>query len=72
LKEALSDAYVEVYDLTGTKDHYKVIVVSAEFAGKLPIKQQRMVYAALKEEMTGPIHALTMETYTPEQWAQKS
>ena len=65
LIEAFTDAHVEVYDLTGTKDHYKAVIISPDFAGKLLIKRHRMVYAALVEEMKGPIHALTLETYAP-------
>ncbi len=65
LKQAFSDAHVEVYDLTGTKDHYKAVIVTPDFTGKLLIKRHRMVYAALEEEMKGPIHALTLETYAP-------
>lgn len=68
LVDALTEARVEVIDLTGTKDHYKVVVVTPDFEGKLPIKQHRMIYDALKEEMKGPIHALTIEAYTPAQW----
>ena len=64
------DAQVEVFDLTGTQDHYKVIVTSSAFEGKLPIKRHRMIYDALKEEMKGPIHALTLELYTPAQRAE--
>lgn len=59
---------VDVTDLTGTKDHYEAIIVSPAFQGKLPIKRHRMVYAALAEEMKGPIHALTLQTFTPEEW----
>ena len=59
---------VDVTDLTGTKDHYEAIIVSPAFQGKLPIKRHRMVYAALAEEMKGPIHALTLQTFPPEEW----
>ena len=72
LKDSLGqDTIVEVVDLTGTQDHYKVTVVSASFQGALPIKRHRMVYGALADEMKGPIHALSLEAYTPEQWASE-
>lgn len=71
IKAAMADAQIEVIDLTGTRDHYKVVVVSAAFEGKLPIKRHRMIYDALREEMKGPIHALTLETYTPSQWSAR-
>lgn len=71
IKAAMADAQIEVIDLTGSRDHYKVVVVSAAFEGKLPIKRHRMIYDALREEMKGPIHALTLETYTPSQWSAR-
>ncbi|MFP4600665.1 MAG: BolA family protein [Persicimonas sp.] len=71
IKASLTDAEVRVQDLTGTKDHYEATIISQEFEGKPLIKRHRMVYDALKEEMKGPIHALTLETYTPEQWKDK-
>jgi stress-induced morphogen len=66
---ALPDAVVELRDLTGTEDHWEAVIVSNAFAGKSLIERHRMVFAALAEEMKGPIHALTLKTYTP---AEKS
>ena len=60
--------HVDVTDLTGTRDHYKAVVISPAFEGALPIKRHRLVYAALSEAMKGPIHALTLETFTPAEW----
>jgi stress-induced morphogen len=71
IKASLTDAEVRVQDLTGTKDHYEATIISQQFEGKPLIKRHRMVYAALKEEMKGPIHALTLKTYTPEQWKEE-
>jgi stress-induced morphogen len=64
---ALPDARVELRDLTGTADHWEAVVVSAAFEGKSLIERHRMVFSALSEEMKGPIHALTLKTYTPDQ-----
>jgi stress-induced morphogen len=61
--------HVEVKDLTGTKDHYEAKVVSASFEGLSRIKQHQLVYAALGELMAGPVHALKLNTYTPERWS---
>lgn len=60
-----------VEDLTGTKDHYRATVVSAAFRGKSRIEQHQAVYAALGELMAGPVHALALNTFTPEDWAAK-
>ena len=65
IEAALPGATVEVEDLTGTRDHYRAAVVSEAFEGKTLIQRHRMVYDALKDEMKGPIHALTLEVKTP-------
>lgn len=60
---------VEITDLTGTQDHYQALIVSPAFAGKTLIDQHRMVLALVKAEVdSGEVHALTMDTYTPEQF----
>lgn len=71
LENAISGAEVAVQDLTGTRDHYKVLVVSASFEGKMLLERHQMVNEALKEPLKGPIHALTIEAYTPAQWQEK-
>ena len=60
-----------IEDLTGTKDHYRATVVSGAFRGKSRIEQHQAVYAALGELMAGPVHALALNTFTPEGWAAK-
>ena len=51
--------------------HFRALVVSARFADKTPVERQRLVYAALSEEMGREIHALSMQTLTPEQWQEQ-
>lgn len=50
--------------------HYDAIVVAASFSGKPMMQQHRMVYEALADQMQTTIHALSLKTYTPEQWQQ--
>ena len=60
---------VEVKDLTGTQDHWQVVVVSPAFEGKMSFDQQKMVMALLKDEIaSNEVHALTMKTYSPSQY----
>ncbi len=66
IKDALPDAVVEITDLAGDGDHYKAIVVSKAFEGINRVKQHQMVYAALKGNMGGVLHALALETRTPD------
>lgn len=63
-------SHLVIRDLTGTNDHWEALVVSEAFAGKTPIEQHQMVYAALGELMAGPVHALALRTYSPESWAK--
>jgi stress-induced morphogen len=63
---SLPDASVEVSDLTGTQDHFQAKVVCPAFAGKSRVEQHKMVYAALGELMSGPIHALALSTRAPQ------
>jgi stress-induced morphogen len=71
IQAALSDARVELEDLTGTADHWKARIVSSAFAGKTLIERHRMVMTALAEEMKGPIHALTFDALTPDEASQR-
>jgi len=66
IKEALPDAIIEMTDLAGDNDHWKAVVTSAAFIGKSRVSQHQMVYAALKGNMGGVLHALALETRTPE------
>ncbi|MCZ8181515.1 MAG: BolA family transcriptional regulator [Beijerinckiaceae bacterium] len=62
IKEALPDAKVEIKDLAGDGDHYAATVVSSAFKGLSKVKQHQMVYAALKGNMGGVLHALALTT----------
>jgi acid stress-induced BolA-like protein IbaG/YrbA len=69
IKDGLPDAEVQVQDLTGGGDHYQVVVVSSLFEGKALVQRHQMVYRALQQAMSSEaIHALTMKTYTPQDW----
>jgi stress-induced morphogen len=66
------EADIELVDLTGTKDHYQARIVSGAFSGKSLVEQHQLVYRALGAAMNGPIHALALNTFTPEAWQKKN
>jgi acid stress-induced BolA-like protein IbaG/YrbA len=73
IRAGLPDAQVQVQDLTGGGDHYQVVVVSNLFEDKRLVQRHQLVYGALQREMDSEaIHALTMKTYTPNEWATQS
>ena len=65
IQTGLPDAHVQVQGDDGV--HFEATVVSAAFAGKLPLARHRMVYATLGELMAREIHALALTTLTPDQ-----
>lgn len=67
----LTDARVELQDLTGGGDHWQAVIVSSAFAGKNQVQRHQMVYHALNSVLqSNELHALTMKTLTPEEWEQ--
>jgi stress-induced morphogen len=66
IKSAIPDARVEIRDLAGDGDHYAATVISESFRGKSRVQQHQMVYAALKGSMGGALHALALQTTTPD------
>ena len=66
IKARLPDAQVTIRDLAGDGDHYAATVISASFKGKSRVQQHQLVYEALKAQMGGVLHALALQTATPE------
>lgn len=67
MKQRLTDSYpgdtVEVFDLTGTSDHWEVSVESGKFQGLTRIQQHQAVMACFGPELkTGEVHALSIKT----------
>lgn len=67
IKEGIPDADVKIEDLRGDGDHYAAYVTSRSFAGKSRVQQHQMVYQALQGRMGGELHALALQTGTPDQ-----
>lgn len=69
IEAGLPDATVEV---VGDGRHFQALIVSPAFEGKRPLQRHRMVYAILEAQIHADVlHALSMRTLTPEQWAQE-
>jgi stress-induced morphogen len=62
IKDAFPDADIEMKDLAGDDNHWSAIVKSGAFKGKTRVAQHQMVYAALKGNMGGVLHALQLTT----------
>jgi len=66
IKTRIPDAEVSIRDLAGDGDHYAATVIAESFRGKSRVQQHQLVYDALRAEMGGKLHALALQTGTPE------
>ena len=67
IEQGLACEHVQV---SGDGQHFEAVIVSADFRGKNKVQQHQLVYKALGERMREEIHALSMQTLTPEQWGE--
>ncbi len=82
LSSELKPVFIEVVDEShlhagheGAKSgggHFRATIVSPEFEGLRSVAAQRLVFKILREEMTGMIHALSLELLTPADWEARS
>ncbi len=79
LTEALQPDHLEVINESsnhnvppGSESHFKVVIVSQAFAGKMLVARHRVINEILAEELQHKIHALALHTYTPAEWQEKS
>ncbi len=54
----------------GSESHFKVVLVCDQFVGKRQVQRHQAVYATLADELAGPVHALALHTYSPEEWME--
>ena len=61
----------ERIDVRGDGQHFEALIVSPAFEALPRVRRHQLVYAALGERMREQIHALSMTTLTPAEWAQR-
>ena len=66
-----SELACEHVEVRGDGHHFEAVIVSPAFRGKSRVQQHQLVYATLGSRMGGEIHALSMQTHTPEDWARR-
>lgn len=57
--------------VSGDGQHFEAVVVSEEFAGKSRVQRHQRVYQTLGDRMREEIHALSMKTFTPQEWQEQ-
>ncbi len=69
IEAGLECSYLTV---TGDGRHFEAVVVSSEFESRATLARHRLVYATLNEHFASEaLHALSLQTYTPEQWREQ-
>ena len=58
----------EYLSVVGDGTHFEAVVVSEEFAGKSRVQRHQRVYQTLGDRMRAEVHALSMKTFTPQEW----
>jgi len=59
-------------DVQGDGQHFFATIVSAQFEGASRVVRHQRVYQALGDRMRAQIHALSMKTLTPAEWADQA
>lgn len=75
LRQAFAPMHLEVVNEShkhnvpaGSETHFKVLVVSEEFGTQKPLARHRAVHSVLAAELAGPVHALALHAWTPDEW----
>ena len=78
LAEAFTPDHLEVVNEShqhnvppGSESHFKVVMVAIAFEGKRKVARHQQVYAVLSAEISGPVHALALHTYTEGEWRER-
>ena len=79
LKKALEPSHLEVIDESylhnvepGRESHVRIVAISYLFEGLNLVKRHQLIYAEIQDEISGPIHALSLHTFTDDEWLEKN
>lgn len=79
LSAALAPRHLEVENEShmhsvpaNSETHFKVVAVSDQFDGMRKVARHQRVYQLLTAQLAGPVHALALHTYSPQEWQQRA
>ena len=79
LTKELDPSHLEVIDESylhnvepGKESHVRIVVVSEQFEGLNLVKRHQLNYQQINEELEGPIHAISLHTFTDSEWKGKN
>ena len=71
ISNAIEGAKIEVSNPQNDGLHFHAIVISSHFENLSLIARHRLVQDPLKELLSSKLHALSIKTYTPQEWEKK-
>ena len=79
LEQAFAPTHLEVLNEShmhsvppGSESHFKVVLVSEALADLRKVARHQRIYGILAAELAGPVHALALHLYTPDEWASRT
>ena len=66
IAQGIATEHLSVRGDDGT--HFEAVIVSEAFSGKSRVQRHQLVYQTLGDRMRAEIHALSIKTYTPQEW----
>ena len=79
LKKVIEPIHLEVIDESylhnvepGRESHVRIVAISNLFTGLNLVKRHQLIYAEIQEEISGPIHAISLHTFTENEWKERN
>ena len=72
LESAFPGGQIHLSSPQGDNNHFRLVLISDRFDGKNMVEQHQLVYQALGDAMREAVHALSLKTFTPDQWAKST
>ena len=79
LQQQLNPVHLEVINESfmhnvepGSESHIRIVAVSEKFKDMNLVKRHQIIYELIKEELAGPIHAISLNTFSQEEWKKKN
>ena len=69
--EVIDESYLHNVE-PGRESHVRVVAVSEKFKDLNLVKRHQLIYSNIQEELAGPIHAITLHTFTSKEWVDKN
>ena len=69
--EVINESYLHNVE-PGSESHIRIVAVSKSFKDLNLVKRHQMIYQHIKNELSGPIHAISLHTFSPEEWIERN